>query len=121
MDDGSILYRRAVRLRRLTGNAQLKCQAEIEAENMTPHELIMMVLVRPFYLGFREPIVACWNLYLGLIYGMSAVLKDCSEGSQVFQASYIASLLPLMWSSSSITTSIWDRTDWPSLYGHVSA
>ena len=71
-----ILYRRAVRLRRLTGNPNLKTQAEIEAEHMTMREVAMMTLVRPFYLGFREPIVAFWNLYLGMIYG---TLVDCRQ------------------------------------------
>lgn len=66
----AILYRRAVRLRRLTGNPNIKSQAEIEAEHMTVREIAMMTLVRPFYLGFREPIVAFWNLYLGMVYGI---------------------------------------------------
>ncbi|GJE98392.1 MFS general substrate transporter [Phanerochaete sordida] len=66
----AILYRRAVRLRKLTGNANLKSQAEIEAEHMTVHEIAMMTLVRPFYLGFREPIVTFWNFYLGMVYGI---------------------------------------------------
>lgn len=60
-----------MRLRRLTGNSSLKTQAEIEAEHMTIREVAMMTLVRPFYLGFREPIMAFWNLYLGMIYGTS--------------------------------------------------
>ncbi|GJF00169.1 MFS general substrate transporter [Phanerochaete sordida] len=66
----AILYRRAVRLRRLTGNPALKSQAEIESEHMTVNEIAMMTLVRPFVLGFREPIVAFWNLYLGMVYGI---------------------------------------------------
>ncbi|EKM60762.1 uncharacterized protein PHACADRAFT_203915 [Phanerochaete carnosa HHB-10118-sp] len=66
----AILYRRAVRLRRLTGNPDLKTQAEIEAANMTMNEVAMMTLVRPFLLGFREPIVIFWNFYLGMIYGI---------------------------------------------------
>ena len=33
------------------------------------NEILMMTLVRPFFLGFREPIVAFWNIYLGMIYG----------------------------------------------------
>lgn len=66
----TILYRRAVRLRRLTGNPDLRTQAEIEAANMTMNEIAMMTLVRPFLLGFREPIVAFWNIYLGMLYGI---------------------------------------------------
>ena len=34
------------------------------------NEVAMMTLVRPFYLGFREPIVAFWNVYIGILYGL---------------------------------------------------
>lgn len=79
MPSERILYRRAVRLRRLTGNPRFKCLAEIEAEHMTAREVAMMILIRPFYLGFREPIVAFWNLYLGLTYGEFIVSGGCIE------------------------------------------
>ena len=65
----SILYRRARRLRRLTGNPHIRSQGEIDAAHMTLGDIAMMTLVRPFILGFREPIVICWNTYLALIYG----------------------------------------------------
>lgn len=35
----NILYRRTVRLRKLTGNEKLKCEPEIMAENMTPKDV----------------------------------------------------------------------------------
>lgn len=41
---------------------------------MTMGEIIQMTLVRPFLLGFREPIVAFWNVYIALVYGMSSIL-----------------------------------------------
>ncbi|EKM61877.1 uncharacterized protein PHACADRAFT_84680 [Phanerochaete carnosa HHB-10118-sp] len=66
----AILYSRAVRLRKLTGKSNLKSQAEIEAENMTMKEVAMMTLIRPFYLGFREPVLLFWNLYIGMAYGV---------------------------------------------------
>lgn len=65
----SILCRRARRLRRLTGNPMLKSQGELDAEQMTMRDVAMMTLVRPFILGFTEPIVASWNSYLALVYG----------------------------------------------------
>lgn len=64
-----ILYRRAVRLRRLTGNAKLRSQGEIEAQHMTARDLATATLIRPFVLGFCEPIVAFWNAYIALVYG----------------------------------------------------
>ena len=65
----SILYRRAVRLRRLTGDSKLKTQGEIDGANMTMSDIAQMTLVRPFILGFREPIVFAFNIYVALAYG----------------------------------------------------
>jgi DHA1 family multidrug resistance protein-like MFS transporter len=65
----AILYRRAVRLRRLTGNKDLKSEGERVGENMNFKEITQMTLVRPFVLGFTEPIVFAWNLYIALVYG----------------------------------------------------
>jgi MFS transporter, DHA1 family, multidrug resistance protein len=66
----NILFRRAVRLRKLTGNAKLKCQSEIEAAEMSGREIALMVLVRPFSMSFTEPIILALNLYLALIYAL---------------------------------------------------
>ncbi|KAI9814407.1 MAG: hypothetical protein M1827_003263 [Pycnora praestabilis] len=66
----NILYRRARRLRKMTGNQTLKCEPEIAAESMTGKDIAMMTLVRPFTLNFTEPIVFLLNLYIALIYGL---------------------------------------------------
>src|SRR6266536_2746127 len=66
----NILYRRARRLRKLTGNMKLKSESEIMSEQMTPNEIALMVLVRPFTLNFHEPMVALLNSYLALVYGL---------------------------------------------------
>lgn len=66
----NILYRRTVRLRKLTGNQKLRCQPELMAENMTGKEIALMTLVRPFTLNFTEPMVFLLNLYIALIYGL---------------------------------------------------
>lgn len=66
----NILYRRARRLRKLTGNNKLKCQPEIDGEQMTLKDVVMMVLVRPFSLTLTEPICFCLNLYIALIYAL---------------------------------------------------
>jgi DHA1 family multidrug resistance protein-like MFS transporter len=66
----NILYRRAVRVRKLTSNAALKCMPEIEAEGMSTKEILLMVFVRPFTLTFTEPICFFLNLYIALIYGL---------------------------------------------------
>ena len=66
----NILYRRTARYRKLTGNPNLKCQPELEAEGMTGHEITQMILIRPFTLSFTEPIVFLLNLYIALIYAL---------------------------------------------------
>ncbi|PYI31217.1 multidrug resistance protein-like protein [Aspergillus indologenus CBS 114.80] len=66
----NILYRRARRLRKLTGRENLKCEPEIESEGLMGRELVMITLVRPLTLNFLEPMVFLLNLYIALIYGL---------------------------------------------------
>lgn len=66
----NILFRRTNRYRKLTGNTNLKCQPEIEAEGMTGNEIVQMILIRPFTLSFTEPICFLLNLYIALIYAL---------------------------------------------------
>lgn len=66
----NILYRRTLRLRKLTGNDKLICEPQLMGEQMTGKEIVMMVLVRPFTLSFTEPMVFLLNLYIALIYGL---------------------------------------------------
>ena len=66
----NILYRRAVRLRKATGDERLKSMSEIEGESMSGREIATIMLVRPFTLNFQEPIVLLLNLYIGLIYAI---------------------------------------------------
>ena len=66
----NILYRRAKRLRKATGNPSIKSASEIAAATMRPRDLAVEVLVRPFALNFQEPIVLVLNIYIGLIYAL---------------------------------------------------
>lgn len=66
----NILYRRAVRLRKLTGRSNLKTQAEMAVEGTPAREIAMTILVRPFTLNFLEPMAFLLNLYIALIYGL---------------------------------------------------
>ncbi|EXJ94135.1 hypothetical protein A1O1_02528 [Capronia coronata CBS 617.96] len=66
----NILYRRTMRLRRLTGNQKLVCEPQLLGEQMTGRDIVMMVLVRPFTLSFTEPMVFLLNMYIALIYGI---------------------------------------------------
>jgi len=66
----AILFRRAERLRRVTGNQNLRTQAERDGQHVSVKELAVATLVRPFILSFREPIVFAFNMYLSLLYGL---------------------------------------------------
>jgi DHA1 family multidrug resistance protein-like MFS transporter len=64
-----ILYRRARRLRKATGNADLKTEGEIKMAETKKSDLVKQTLVRPFVL-FLEPIVLVLNLWIGFIYDL---------------------------------------------------
>lgn len=66
----NILYRRARRLRKLTGNEKLVSESELAGQEMSGKDLLTMTLVRPFSLLFTEPIVFALDLYIALIYGL---------------------------------------------------
>ncbi|KAG5660904.1 hypothetical protein KAF25_002547 [Fusarium avenaceum] len=66
----NILYRRSRRLRKLTGNEKLVCEAELATQDMSMKDMALMTLVRPFQLSLGEPIVFLLNLYIALIYGL---------------------------------------------------
>jgi len=66
----NILYRRAVRLRKLTGNDKIKSQGEIDSQHMSSKDIVQMTLLRPLTMTFTEPIVLAIDLYIGLIYAI---------------------------------------------------
>jgi DHA1 family multidrug resistance protein-like MFS transporter len=66
----NILYRRARRLRKATGDPSIMSASEIAMASMSPRDLAVDVLVRPFTLNFQEPIVFVLNAYIGLIYAL---------------------------------------------------
>ncbi|THC95884.1 hypothetical protein EYZ11_004615 [Aspergillus tanneri] len=66
----NILYRRARRIRKITGNSNYMCEAEIELQAVRPQDVLFESLIRPFELCFLEPIIFLMNLYISLIYGI---------------------------------------------------
>jgi DHA1 family multidrug resistance protein-like MFS transporter len=64
----TILYRRARRLRELTGNPNIYAKTELEHQHRKPSAVLRETLLRPLVLTFTEPIIAALNLYVGLIY-----------------------------------------------------
>lgn len=82
----NILLRRAKRLRKLTGNENLRSAGEIAQAQMTPKEIALMTLVRPWLLTAVEPMVFFLNLLIGLVY---AVLYAWLEAFPlVFEGAY---------------------------------
>lgn len=75
----NILFRRARRIRKLTGRTDLKTEGEIKAETMTGKDIVMMVLIKPFSLNFTEPILFLLNLYIALIYGLLYIWFESFE------------------------------------------
>lgn len=66
----NIMYRRAKRLRRVTGDDRFTCEPELASEKMGAKDIVLMTLVKPITLNFTEPIVFLLNLYIALIYGL---------------------------------------------------
>lgn len=65
-DPEHILYRRAVRLRKLTANHRFATPAEETARKMTWEDLLKKNAIKPLVLNFQEPIVLVLNAYLAL-------------------------------------------------------
>ncbi len=63
----NILYRRTMRLRKLTGNEKLICEPQLIGEQMTGSEIAKMILVRPFTMCFTEPMIFLLNMYIALV------------------------------------------------------
>lgn len=52
----TILLKRAKRLRKRTGNENLRSESEIQSSQMTAKDVAMMTLVLPVWLSLSEPI-----------------------------------------------------------------
>ncbi|KAJ7778840.1 major facilitator superfamily domain-containing protein [Mycena maculata] len=65
----TILLRRAQRLRKLTGNPNLRTAAERDEASKSAKEVVYESLVRPFVLA-KEPALAFANIYLGFVYAI---------------------------------------------------
>lgn len=66
----NILLRRAQRLRALTGDARLKAQSEIDQASLTPRDIAIEALWRPFQLVLLDPSIAFTAGYTALVYGI---------------------------------------------------
>ncbi|RDW74892.1 caffeine resistance protein [Coleophoma cylindrospora] len=66
----NILYWRAQRMRKATGDLTLKSQSEIDAEKVDAAKDSLIMLGRAFTLTFSEPVIFFVDLYSALLYGV---------------------------------------------------
>lgn len=66
----TILYRKAQRLRAITGNQNIVSEGEIENQHLSPKEIAMDILWRPLEVMIYEPVVLLINIYIALVYSI---------------------------------------------------
>ncbi|KAK6463721.1 multidrug resistance [Scheffersomyces coipomensis] len=66
----TLLYRKAKRLRAITGNQNITSEGEIENSKLTLSELAIETLWRPIEISIVEPVVLLINLYIALVYSI---------------------------------------------------
>jgi MFS transporter, DHA1 family, multidrug resistance protein len=66
----NILLRRAQRLRKLTGNNNLRSQSEIDQSKLSVNEVVIDALWRPVQINALDPAVLFTSLYTALMYAI---------------------------------------------------
>ncbi|KAH7088685.1 major facilitator superfamily domain-containing protein [Paraphoma chrysanthemicola] len=66
----TILYRRAQRLRKLTGNPNIKAKSEIAQSMLSPSQLTYDALVVPWKINALDPAILFTSIYTGLVYAV---------------------------------------------------
>ncbi|EGW30874.1 multidrug resistance protein 7 [Spathaspora passalidarum NRRL Y-27907] len=64
----TLLYRRAIRLRGVTGNQRITSEGELENRNKTARQIAIETLWRPIEVFIMEPVILMINLYIALVY-----------------------------------------------------
>ncbi|KAJ5605327.1 major facilitator superfamily transporter [Penicillium lagena] len=66
----NILLRRANRLRKVTGNAKLKAQSEIDQRNLTASDILFDALIKPCEITLKDPSILFVNVYTAFFYAV---------------------------------------------------
>lgn len=66
----TILYRKAERLRALTGDDKITSEGHIENSKMSTKDMVVDTLWRPLEIIIFEPVVLIINLFIGLVYSI---------------------------------------------------
>nr|OQO06428.1 hypothetical protein B0A51_17566 [Rachicladosporium sp. CCFEE 5018]OQO28458.1 hypothetical protein B0A51_03007 [Rachicladosporium sp. CCFEE 5018] len=80
----NIFLRRAQRLRRLTGNDNLRSQSEIDQSRLSASRILSNALVKPIEIMIKDPAILFVNTYTALFYGIYYTFFECFP--LVFQA-----------------------------------
>jgi DHA1 family multidrug resistance protein-like MFS transporter len=86
----NLLVRRTKRLRKLTGNQSLRCEAELMGEDMSTKDIVLTALIRPLTLNFTEGMSSLQGFFLRLIFTL--ILMDNARHSFRSQPVYRAHL-----------------------------
>ena len=65
-----ILLKRAQRLRKLTGNANIQSQSEIDQRHLTASGILIDALIKPIEITIKDPAIFFVNIYTALFYGI---------------------------------------------------
>lgn len=66
----NILLRRAARLRKVTGDTNLRSQSEIDQEHMSAKEMAFDALIKPWEMNILDPAIMFTTLYSSLCYAI---------------------------------------------------
>lgn len=66
----TLLYKRAKRLRHITGNASIVSEGELENCHIQIDKIILKTLYKPIKITFLEPFVLMIHLYLSVVYAI---------------------------------------------------
>ncbi|KAK6454750.1 multidrug resistance protein 6 benomyl/methotrexate resistance protein [Scheffersomyces xylosifermentans] len=67
----TLLYRKAKRLRAITGNSNIKSEGEIENSKLTFTELAVETLWRPIEMSILDPVVLLIHIYISMVYSIN--------------------------------------------------
>ncbi|EGW33117.1 uncharacterized protein SPAPADRAFT_60428 [Spathaspora passalidarum NRRL Y-27907] len=66
----TLLYRKAMRLRGITGNQRITSEGEVENRSKTTSQIAVETLWRPIEVFIKEPVVLMINMYIALVYSI---------------------------------------------------
>src|ERR1051326_5369001 len=66
----NILMRRAKRLRKVTGDARLQSQSELDQRDLTASSILVDALIKPIEITIKDPAILFVNVYTALFYGI---------------------------------------------------